>query len=148
MNETPASLSSALGRINKYDVKPDVESGGAIFIRDTFHEQNGSARAHRYRRDYGPDLSRTYKFQNIYIRPLYEKTIIPRAEIAELNRAEFFITTKNVHIHYMYADIRDWFMGIQAVMSTCRGAAGLIGHEWVSGVKYWISAPFILSSSH
>lgn len=57
MNEMPTSLSSALGRINKYDGAPDGggresekrkrkrrrgrRDGGAIFIRDTFYEQNG-----------------------------------------------------------------------------------------------------------
>lgn len=65
MNEMPTSLSSALGRINKYDggtrakerargkEKKRGKTGGAIFIRDTA----ARARAHRYRRDYGPDLS-------------------------------------------------------------------------------------------
>lgn len=60
MNEMPTSLSSALGRINKYDgarspldgeerkerarkKKRGRRDGGAIFIRDTFYEQNGGA---------------------------------------------------------------------------------------------------------
>jgi len=78
MNEMPTSLSSALGRINKYGAsdgggKEREEEEGrktgteeAIFIRDTFHEQNGRAHVRtRYRRDYGPDLLRAYKFQTI-----------------------------------------------------------------------------------
>jgi len=67
MNETPASLSSALGRINKYDVEPGVESGGAIFIRDTFHEQNGA----HVRTDIVEIMvqiyPRAYKFRNISV---------------------------------------------------------------------------------
>jgi len=73
----PTSLSSALGRINKYgasdggkerEEEEERKTGTekAIFIRDTFHEQNGRAHVRAwYRRDYGPDLLRAYKFQTI-----------------------------------------------------------------------------------
>lgn len=85
MNEMPTSLSSALGRINKYDGTPrrkerereiyrdegrkkerERRNGGAIFIRDTFYEQNGRAHVHTDIVEImAPDLSHAYKFQNI-----------------------------------------------------------------------------------
>jgi len=127
MNEMPTSLSSALGRINKYDGAPTegksekkekkkkrerdrTEKRFLLEIRST----SKTGRVH-VRTDIVEimvwDLSRAYKFQNISA--ANEKTIISRwvPEIAGLNRGILYLLQ-------MYMRDRDWFMDIQPAVST------------------------------
>lgn len=152
MNEMPGVvIIRALGRINKYD--SSATDGGAIFsspveIRVFAESANvGRARAATVSsRLWLPDLSRAYKSKNISV--LWKNY---NSASRKYRLRGFFIAAKYI------TDRRDWFMSILAGTARRvathhtaprREAAGLITRVWVSDVKYWISVPYVPSSSH